>query len=515
MSLAGRARRMTPDLALIRKRLDARPPRSLEETTFWLGAVGAVAPLAFVLLHSGLDFEKTLCVTLVIASIYLANVATIRVAYLIYLFVYEVLILIGAIYIVSDPSITPIYYASLSRPSIIWLFIFPFVTALTIGLLSKYVNHLPPHAQINFPDIHVVILAGLWLFLLPITYSALTSAGSAAGLLIMTVFPFVALALLFSLNTPTAMAFVGLLSILAVANNGGFRYPVALLLAWAGILYLIRYGDRRVAVWKVPAGWAGYAVFAVGVLALLTTTKYGYFQNVDFRQLVGTEQVAESGAGASGPGTGEATEPDSFSSPFSESFESYRESAEREPGGADAAAEAERELSRTETHLRNRLLLVQAHSSLRIKELYDTGELYVPPTYWLSLLPFVDKPINSGHMVYRLSREGVGDGHVPYLPPAAPAELYMTGGFPALVIGGVVIGIVFVALGELGRLLRHDVAGAAAVAGLVTMWCGIGGGTALYGRINSVKYAAAIFLIYFLAVYGTRRLAVIVRRWTA
>lgn len=156
-------------------------------------------------------------------------------------------------------------------------------------------------------------------------------------------------------------------------------------------------------------------------------------------------------------------------------------------------------------HAFTRIALIQAHSALRIKEAVDSGgglstaERERMGMYWLSLIPFVEKPINSGHFTYGLARQnGLPKGDTPYLPPAAPAELYLTGGMSALIVGAAIHGFL---LGSLwifsGRILssKLQVAGTAMA---VTVLCGIGGGADLYGRLAAVKWTIFILVFFWL-----------------
>lgn len=156
------------------------------------------------------------------------------------------------------------------------------------------------------------------------------------------------------------------------------------------------------------------------------------------------------------------------------------------------------------SHYINRMILVQSHATARMideskKYPQEINETYGVGDYWLSLIPGIDKPVNAGHVTYELSRDSINKKDLPYLPPGAPGELYVTGGVEYLVLGGVVHGALIVLLWSLAISFNGTALYSSFFAGASVMLCGIGT-PSLYGRINSLKEVFATLIVVGLSM---------------
>ncbi|KGM06562.1 hypothetical protein LP43_1784 [Methylophaga thiooxydans] len=150
-------------------------------------------------------------------------------------------------------------------------------------------------------------------------------------------------------------------------------------------------------------------------------------------------------------------------------------------------------------HYITRILLVQSHSSAKLVEIKNNNpegaaELYGGGIeYWSSLIPGVDKPVNAGDVTYKLSRDRINKTDLPYLPPGAPGELYITLGLAGMVVGGALHGFLISMLWFFACGFRASRVYSSLFTGATVFLCGIGTAS-LYGRINSVKEAFYVLL---------------------
>lgn len=143
-----------------------------------------------------------------------------------------------------------------------------------------------------------------------------------------------------------------------------------------------------------------------------------------------------------------------------------------------------------------RTTVIEAHAAMRIKQAVDEGfalgarESQEMARYWWSLVPFTGKPINSGEFTFFLARTGLTrDENIPYLPPPAQAELYLTGGLVGEAIGGCLHGLLLGWAWLTARRLRDSPLQCAMLLLMTAMLIGVGGGPDLYGRLEGVKWA--------------------------
>jgi len=158
-----------------------------------------------------------------------------------------------------------------------------------------------------------------------------------------------------------------------------------------------------------------------------------------------------------------------------------------------------------EGHAFVRTMLIEAHAAMRVKQSVDEGfafgfkENQEMADYWWSLVPFTGKPLNSGTFTFYIARTGLDpDEPIPYLPPPAPAELYLTGGLPAVVIGAFIHGLLLGWAWPMARLFRDSPVQAAMFVLITTMLIGIGSGIDLYGRFEAVKWVLYVGLALWL-----------------
>lgn len=151
-------------------------------------------------------------------------------------------------------------------------------------------------------------------------------------------------------------------------------------------------------------------------------------------------------------------------------------------------------------HYITRTLLVQSHSSAKLVEIRNenpegAAELYGGGReYWLSLIPGVDKPVNAGDVTYKLSRDEIYKTDLPYLPPGAPGELYITLGMIGMILGGILHGFMISMLWFFACRYRSLPVYSSLFTGATVFLCGIGTAS-LYGRINSLKEAFYVLLV--------------------
>jgi hypothetical protein len=158
-----------------------------------------------------------------------------------------------------------------------------------------------------------------------------------------------------------------------------------------------------------------------------------------------------------------------------------------------------------EGHLFVRTMLIEAHAAMRIKQSVDEGfafgfkENAEMASYWWSLVPFTGKPINSGTFTFWIARTGLDpDEPIPYLPPPAPAELYLTGGYPAMVIGALIHGILLGWAWPTARRFRDSPLQVVIFVLMTSMLIGIGGGVDLFGRLEGVKWVLYVGMTFWL-----------------
>jgi hypothetical protein len=143
-----------------------------------------------------------------------------------------------------------------------------------------------------------------------------------------------------------------------------------------------------------------------------------------------------------------------------------------------------------------RTMVIEAHAAMRIKQGVDEGfalgvrQSQEMQDYWWSLIPFTGKPINAGQYTFFLARTGLSrNEEIPYLPPPAPAELYLTGGLVGEAIGACLHGMFLGWAWLMARRLRDSPLQSAMLVLVTVMLIGVGGGVDLYGRIEGVKWA--------------------------
>jgi len=155
-----------------------------------------------------------------------------------------------------------------------------------------------------------------------------------------------------------------------------------------------------------------------------------------------------------------------------------------------------------ENHFFNRIMLVQAHSSMKIKEAVDSNSfrehMDVPwYEYWGSLIPLIKKPYISGHLTYRVSRlSGVRTWDPAYLPPSSMAEFYLSGGWPMLLFGGLFNGALLGWIWNLAIHFRRSSLPYAFCCLAVVYLCGIGA-ISFYGRLMEIKMVAYLMLLFW------------------
>lgn len=157
-------------------------------------------------------------------------------------------------------------------------------------------------------------------------------------------------------------------------------------------------------------------------------------------------------------------------------------------------------------HYITRVLLVHSHSTAKLVEIGNqdpdgAAQLYGGgKKYWLSLIPGIDKPVNAGDVTYKLSRETVTKTDLPYLPPGAPGELYITLGMLGMIIGGILHGCLISMLWYTASRLKSSPVYSSLFTGATIFLCGIGTAS-FYARINAVKEALYVLVILGIATY--------------
>ena len=163
-----------------------------------------------------------------------------------------------------------------------------------------------------------------------------------------------------------------------------------------------------------------------------------------------------------------------------------------------------------------RTMVIEAHAALRIKQAVDEGfalgvrQSEEMASYWRSLVPFTGKPINAGQFTFFLARTGLTrDENIPYLPPPAPAELYLTGGLVGEAIGGCLHGFFLGWVWLMARRMRDSPLQSTMLVLMTAMLIGVGGGVDLYGRIEGVKWVLYAGLsLWMLATLFSRGLII-------
>ena len=411
----------------------ARLTSTLEAGVYTAGAWLVTIVTAILVVMAGVDLENVALLVLIIVSFILARNTGIEIPFLIMAVHLLVSTVYAAIFLKASAISLPEHYAALiGKPQVLWLAVYPLCAALGIRLA---VNKMRPTTgsglQLGAPQIPLVALLPLWLLTTLIATIYPDYDNPAIRILVHHVIPLLSAALAIRVRHPLAVFAIVALSLLPPILTT-YRHIVGQYLLLYALIYLVMMRDSvKMRRAAIPL-LIGGALIGGTMFYLMTFLKYGEYP---------------------------------------------------------------------EGHVFTRVLLIQAHSALRIKSSVDSGTAFSDEEkagidrYWLGLVPFVEKPINSGHFTYEMSRDaGTRNSDIPYLPPAAPAELYMTGGWAHLIVGSLIHGMLIAFAWNWAARLSSSPIQLAGLVMAVVVLCGIGGGIDLYGRLEAAKWSVFILI---------------------
>ena len=407
-----------------------------EASLYRLGVRVVSITTTLVVLFTGPDIENLALLAIVLASFRLVRKSGVEIPFLIVTTHLLVSTVYASMLLKAGTIELPEHYSALfGKPQVLWLALYPFFVAVGIRIATS-LSSRGKAMEVRVPQIPFAILFTIWATSTAITIVVPDFDNPLIRILVQHVVPLLSLAVAIRSRHPVFVFGIIAISLVPPVMTT-YRHIVGEYVLIYALAYLILM--RRSAVlakWAVPLFLVGALSGAVAFY-LMTFLKYG-----DYPQ----------------------------------------------------------------DHLFVRGMLIQAHSSLSIKNAVDSGKAFTQREqenmgrYWLGLIPFAGKPINAGHFTYEMSRDAsIGhSGSEPYLPPAAPAELYMTGGWPHLIAGGLIHGLLIAFFWKLAKRCASSAIQLSGFVGIVVMLSGIGGGIDLYGRLEAAKWSIFVLTAFWM-----------------